>query len=562
MKMSKRDKNKIFKDPVDDTHNLGQGAERRRAGEKEETVEVSSALNVGTIVDERTDKLILDTIFANIHFLVAYMDVDFNFVQVNNAYARAGGHPPEFFVGKNHFDLYPNKENEVIFREVMKTGKAYHAYEKPFTYPVQAEKRITYWDWSAHRIKGKDETVQGLILCLVDVTERRQTKEELEEIQETFHLVTESMDDVFWMSTPGMEKMIYINPAYERVWGKTRKSLYEAPKSFLNDIHPGDKDMVSAGLQEHEKVEWSFEYRIVRADGSIRWIHNRGFPLWNEQRQLKLIAGMASDITERKAMEEEISQYVEELERSNKELEDFAYVSSHDLQEPLRKIQTFSGRLADKFIDKLGEDGRDYLERMNRAATRMRRLLDALLTYSRITTKASPFDPVRIEEIIREAVSNLGGLIEKTGGSVNAEGISLCIEADPIQMLQLLQNLIGNGLKFHRPDVPPVVRIDAQLVQASRKHAGVRPVSPKTCRIMVTDNGIGFDAKYLDRVFEPFQRLRGRFEYEGTGMGLAICRKIVERHEGDITAKSNPGEGSTFIVTLPLKQAKGKAQDL
>ncbi len=560
--MSKRDRSKLFKNSVHDTPRLGQGEQSRQPGEEEDSHGLSEVLNSSTILDKKTDTLILDTIFANIHFLVAYMDRDFNIIQVNDAYARAGGHPPEFFVGKNHFSLYPNKENQDIFGQVLETGKPYHAFERPFTYPDQPEKGITYWDWSAHPIKGDDGCVNALILCLVDVTERRKAREELEEIQENFRLVTEAMEDVFWISTPGREKMIYINPAYERIWGESRKNLYEDPKSFLDHVHPEDRDIVAADVKGHEKGEWSFEYRIVRPDGSIRWIHDRGFPLLDEEGHLKLMADIASDITEQKAMEQEIRQYIEELERSNQELENFAYISSHDLQEPLRKIQTFGGRLAEKYADKLGEDGRDYLERMNRAATRMRRLIDDLLIYSRITTKAKPFGPVCLEEIIPEALSNLENLIEETGGSVNAEDISLRIEADPTQMLQLFQNLIGNGLKFHRPNVPPVVHIDVELVPTSRYHSGAEARSPKACRIIVRDNGIGFDEKYLERIFEPFQRLHGRFEYAGTGMGLAICRKIVDRHGGNVTAQSKPGEGTTFIVILPLKQTKGKTRNL
>lgn len=400
--------------------------------------------------------------------------------------------------------------------------------------------------------------MEGIILCLVDVTDRIKARTELQEVQENFRLVTENMEDLFWISTPGLKEMIYINQACERVWGKSRQSLYEDPKSFLDMIHPEDKERVRAGIKEHKDGEWAFEYRIVRRDGSVRWIHDRGFPLRDEGGKLKLISGIASDITERKTMEEEIGHYVEELERSNKELEDFAYISSHDLQEPLRKIQTFGGRLSDKYADKLGEEGRDYLERMNRAATRMRGLIEDLLTYSRVTTKGRPFSPVRIGPIIREAVSNLNSRIEETGGSVDAAEISTRIEADPTQMLQLFQNLIGNALKFHRRDKPPVIRIHGQPVPALRTPPSGRAHPTKSYRFVVEDNGIGFDEKYLDRIFEPFQRLHGRFEYEGTGMGLAICRKIVDRHGGEITATSKPGEGSAFIITLPLKQDKNR----
>lgn len=229
------------------------------------------------------------------------------------------------------------------------------------------------------------------------------------------------------------------------------------------------------------------------------------------------------------------------LRRSNRELEQFASVASHDLQEPLRKIQAFGDRLSTKFADTLGEQGRDYVERMQASATRMRALIDALLTFSRVTTKAQPFVPVDLDAIARDVAGDLEARIAQSGGQVEVEALP-AIDADPLQMHQLLQNLIANALKFQRPGVPPQVRVSGGLRDTDRG-----PV----CELRVADNGIGFDEVYLDRIFEVFQRLHGRQEYEGTGMGLAICRRIVERHGGTITARSIPDQGATFVVTLP-----------
>lgn len=234
------------------------------------------------------------------------------------------------------------------------------------------------------------------------------------------------------------------------------------------------------------------------------------------------------------------------LRRSNRELEQFASVASHDLQEPLRKIQAFGDRLQSKCAAELGEQGRDYLSRMQASATRMRSLIDALLTFSRITTKAQPFEPVDLAETAREVVSDLEDRVLRSGGQVEL-GTLPSVEADPAQMRQLLQNLIGNGLKFSRPNVPPRVEVKSRMLPQ------VDGETPR-CEIWVRDNGIGFEVVYLDRIFELFQRLHGRQEYEGTGMGLAICRKIVERHSGTITARSAPDEGATFVVTMPLRQ--------
>jgi light-regulated signal transduction histidine kinase (bacteriophytochrome) len=238
-----------------------------------------------------------------------------------------------------------------------------------------------------------------------------------------------------------------------------------------------------------------------------------------------------------------------QLERSNRELQDFAYVASHDLQEPLRKIVVFGERLKEKSSEALGPEGMDYLDRMQKAAARMQILISDLLTFSRVTTKAHPFISVNLAQVAREVVNDLEGRIELVKGRVEL-GTLPVIDAEPLQMRQLLQNLIGNALKFRRPEEPPVVKVEAQLIPA--------PVAPekKLCRLTVSDNCIGFDEKYLDRIFNVFQRLHTRNEYEGTGMGLAIVRKIALYHGGDITAKSKPGEGSTFILTLPMAHPK------
>ena len=245
-----------------------------------------------------------------------------------------------------------------------------------------------------------------------------------------------------------------------------------------------------------------------------------------------------------------------ELGRSNEELQQFAYVASHDLQEPLRKIQAFGDRFKAKFGNELNEQGLDYLARMQSAAGRMQNLIDDLLTLSRVSTRAQPFSPINLGQVARGVLIDLEIRIQQTSAQVQLADLPI-IDADPPQMRQLLQNLISNALKFRQPGVSPVIKLYSKLLS--------EPVQPPTggktiaefCQLFVEDNGIGFDEKYLDRIFNAFQRLHGRSEYEGTGMGLAICRKIAERHGGHITANSTPGQGTTFIVTLPIKHHQG-----
>jgi two-component system sensor kinase FixL len=262
------------------------------------------------------------------------------------------------------------------------------------------------------------------------------------------------------------------------------------------------------------------------------------------------------DITERKRAEMEREEFARRLEQSNRELEQFASVASHDLQEPLRKIQAFGDRLQGRFGAALGEQGREYVERMQSSAARMRTLINDLLTYSRVTSKAQPFAPVDLNAVAREVVSDLEGRLQQTGGRVELGPLPV-VEADPLQMRQLLQNLIGNGLKFHRPGEPPVVRVEGRLLPDPLANGDG---GAALAEVTVCDNGIGFEEEYRERIFQVFQRLHGRQQYEGTGMGLAICRKIVERHGGRITAHGRPGKGATFIVTLPRKQVAAERE--
>jgi light-regulated signal transduction histidine kinase (bacteriophytochrome) len=238
-------------------------------------------------------------------------------------------------------------------------------------------------------------------------------------------------------------------------------------------------------------------------------------------------------------------------------LEQFAYVASHDLQEPLRKIRTFGDRLQMKCSEKLDDAENDFLKRMQSAAGRMQTLIDGLLSLSRVTTQGQSFISVDLAQVVREVVSDLEVQIEQVGGRVDV-GHLPTIQADPLQMRQLLQNLIGNGLKFHRVDEPPVVQVNARFVHGRQNRQSGLPAGEEQCRIVIEDNGIGFEERHQDRIFGVFQRLHPRDVYEGMGIGLALCRKIVERHGGTISTRSVPGKGSVFEVVLPAVHSTSK----
>jgi two-component system sensor kinase FixL len=260
----------------------------------------------------------------------------------------------------------------------------------------------------------------------------------------------------------------------------------------------------------------------------------------------KIFAGIIHDITELKKAEEHIREYAVKLEHSNAELQDFAYVSSHDLQEPLRKIQAFGDRLMQKESANLSEEGQDHLKRILNAASRMQNLINDLLQLSRLTSKTEPFIDVDLNEILSEVKEDLEVLIEKKQAKIISDSLPI-IKADPTQIRQLFQNLISNSIKFSQADTPPLITITSTIFE----EMNFKGSSETLTQLQFADNGIGFDQKYIEKIFTVFQKLHGQ-KYEGSGIGLAICKKIVARHLGTIEAKSTINKGTTFIVTLPL----------
>ena len=381
---------------------------------------------------------------------------------------------------------------------------------------------------------------QAVLLCEV---EHREDSRRLREL-------ADAMPQIVWGARPDGH-YDYFNRRWYEFTGLAEGT--PGVEAWAAIVHPDDAKESSSrwdsALESGDAYE--IEGRLKRADGDYRWHLVRALPVRSATGEITRWFGTCTDIDQQKRTEDQLRSTSVMLLHNNRELEEFASVASHDLQEPLRKINSFVTCLRDEQAQALNAEGRDYLDRIQNAAARMTTLVADLLELSRLSSKGRAFVPVDLNEVIAGVVSDLEARLALSGGRVDIMALPT-VASDPIQMRQLLQNLIGNALKFHRKGEAPVVTVSAEIVDGVDANGHLQP--GEICRLSVADNGIGFDEKYLDRVFTIFQRLHGRGEYEGTGIGLAICRKIVERHGGTITARSAPGQGATFIVTLPVRQ--------
>lgn len=415
---------------------------------------------------------------------------------------------------------------------------------------------------------------------LRDITDRRQAEDAVRQSLDRFRTLVEAVPQMVFVAD-AVGQVVSANGRWLEYTGRTPA---QSP-DWIAVVHSDDAEATRTAWMDAVQsvpVRFVHEARLRADDGSYRWMLVTAVPLrtaegkaaqWvatltdidDQKRQREVLAALVKmrtaeleganhllreEIAERTRAEARVQAAAVELGRSNEDLEKFAYVASHDLQEPLRKIQAFGDRLVKKYRDVLGPGGQEYVDRMQASAGRMRALIDDLLSFSRVSTRGQPFAPVDLGGIVRDVLTDLEDRLARTGGRVDV-GELPTLTADPMQMRQLFQNLIGNALKFQRPNLPPEVTILAAHWSAVPADADPRPPAGDGFRITVADNGIGFQQDYADRIFEVFQRLHGRADYEGTGIGLAIVRKIVQRHAGQIAARGREGEGATFVIDLP-----------
>ncbi len=384
-------------------------------------------------------------------------------------------------------------------------------------------------------------------VILGDVAARRRAEDALAEQHNLLSSIIDALPDQVFvkdlngryiMDNRAHREFLHLAPG-ESIEGKTAFDLFPNAAAVLS--HASEQEVFETGRAIRNREE-----STVSGGGAEAWLSTNKVALWDSGGRIMGLVGVGSDITERKESEEQLKRFSGQLERSNAELQSFASVASHDLQEPLRKILAFGDRLRIKCAPQLGEVGLDYLGRMQNAAQRMSVLIQDLLKLTRVTSRAQPFERCELSSVLCAVISDLEVAIEQSAAIIRVGPLPNVL-GDPVQLGQLFQNLLSNALKFQRPGLAPEIRVEAApALDPNGLAAG------ETWEIFVRDNGIGFESKFEEQIFVVFQRLHSRSEYEGTGIGLALCRKITDRHSGSIVAKSTEGQGATFIVTLPV----------
>ena len=481
---------------------------------------------------------------------IVFVDLDGHIEEMNQAYLDLVGYGRDEITTHTYQDLTPEKwragEAEIIETQVMQRGFS-DEYEKEYVRKDGSTAPISLRTILVRDLEGRPIRFMGIVR---DITELKEKEEALKASEKRYRSLFDlSHDGVVFVGLNGPVEEA--NPAYLDMLGYELDELVGMTYQQLTPPRWAamEADIVAEQLLQRGYTD-EYEKEYIRNDGSVFPVAVRAILVRDETGVPVRIMGIVRDITEQKQAKEALERHARDLARSNEELEQFAYVASHDLQEPLRKIRAFGALLADEKRESLDDEGQQYIDFMTDAAARMQTLVSDLLALSRVTTAAHPFEDLSLAEVFDTVLSDLSVRLEEAGGQVEVSATPT-IEADRTQMEQLFRNLIGNALKFCRPGVPPRVTVEVA--------AQVQPIDtvPGPAHdIVVTDNGIGFELSQGSKLFQPFKRLHARHQYEGAGIGLAICEKIVLRHHGRITASGTPGAGATFTVTLPRRQPR------
>lgn len=416
---------------------------------------------------------------------------------------------------------------------------------------------------SGRRIIQKIHRQQLILLSIQDVTEHKRAQRIMHEREAWFRNMADNAPVMIWVADKSKQRNFFNRTWLEFTGKKLEEEIGDAWK---NDVHEEDHDRCIKTYNSYfdKQKPYVLDYRLLRSDGKYRWIQETGKPQFSTEGNFTGFIGSCTEIHDKRIIHEELEQLVKkrtldleeinkELYRSNSELKQFAYVASHDLQEPLRKIMTFADRLQ-SYKANLPEAQQKYIDKIAVSSQRMTRLIDELLNFSRTSRSDQAFTKVNLNKAVKEVLTDFDLIISQKGGRIEVDKLP-SLQAIPLQMEQLFHNLISNALKFTRASVPPVIGITSKIL-TSKAIAAYKGLQPDTryYEIVVTDNGIGIEAEFVEQIFEIFQRLNDRERFPGTGIGLALCRKIVNNHNGIIFARPLDHEGTSFHIILPATQ--------
>lgn len=528
------------------------GLEKRKTAEKNLRENVK-ALRSEVAIREFTQKTLRSVLDNSLDGIMAFRSVrnrdnaieDFEWILTNKEALKTIDRQ-ESIIGMRLLDLLPGDRSNGLFniyKEVVETGV-----------PKQFEKLYTNELMSGWFYITVVKLEDGFVATFSDITNQRRQRLLIEErellLKEAENLATMGS----WRWRENEKRLVWSDGLY-KILEKKQGTYLPSWNSFLENVHPDDASQLADVVDEmkNRRDSVKMDYR-VELDGQIRYLSILAKPVIQNENQPPDILGTVIDITERKIYENQLRQYTAELKRSNEDLEQFAYIASHDLQEPLRKIRAFGDRLAAKYQQRLDGVGVDYILRMQSAAARMQLLIEDLLSFSRVSRNVNAFERLNMRELLEEVIDDLDALVKQKEAKVIIRDVP-GVTGERMQIKRLFQNLISNAIKFAKTDERPLVEISGKIVRSADvfDEFGVSLPAVDYTRFSVKDNGIGFDEKYLEKIFNIFQRLHGRNEYEGTGIGLSICRKIVLNHKGFITAHSKENIGSDFIVILPVE---------
>lgn len=450
-------------------------------------------------------------------------------------------------IGKNYPDIVPEIQDQQIIDQaltVLKTGIPFHAKNKKVDLVIQGVMTEHYFNYSFIPLFNEKGEVYGVLNTGADVTDLHQAKEEAKSANEKLTMAI----DAAGLGTYEIDlatKTVKTSGNFNAIWSIEKEVSNE---ELIARLHPDD---LPVREKAHEQAlitgKISYETRILQEDHSVKWTKINGKIINDQQGNPKTIIGIIQDIQEQRAFEEELKKQVadqtEELQRSNNDLLHFAGIVSHDLREPVRKIKIFNTLLSNEKKPGFYRTSKKYLSKINHSAQRMENIIEGILTYSTLDKTAQSFEKIDLNEILENIKTDLELVIQEKDAVLITSELPE-IEGASILINQLFYNLIQNALKFSKADVPPRVIITSGLINDN----GVDCV-----KIIIKDNGIGLDPAFNERIFNAFERLHSKDQYEGNGLGLALCRKIVKRHNGSITAAGEKDNGAEFTVILPLR---------